>query len=89
VPATMTILGEWNWWAPRPLRRLHQRVGLSEAESPGQVRAEAAGKDEGSAGTGDEPDHIDLDAVLEAYSTSATYRGRRSRRAAPEDEKPT
>ena len=29
VPATMTLLGEWNWWAPAPLRRLHQRIGLS------------------------------------------------------------
>jgi RND superfamily putative drug exporter len=31
VPATMTLLGDWNWWAPAPLRRLHERVGLSEA----------------------------------------------------------
>jgi putative drug exporter of the RND superfamily len=30
VPATMTLLGEWNWWAPGPLRRLHARVGLRE-----------------------------------------------------------
>ncbi|HEX6685817.1 MAG TPA: MMPL family transporter [Candidatus Limnocylindrales bacterium] len=22
VPATMTLLGRWNWWAPKPLRRL-------------------------------------------------------------------
>ncbi|QGH69350.1 MMPL family transporter [Pseudactinotalea sp. HY158] len=28
VPATMTLLGEWNWWAPAPLRRLHARIGL-------------------------------------------------------------
>ena len=28
VPATMTLLGEWNWWAPPPLRRLHARFGL-------------------------------------------------------------
>jgi putative drug exporter of the RND superfamily len=31
VPATMTLLGEWNWWAPVPLRRLHERLGLHEA----------------------------------------------------------
>jgi RND superfamily putative drug exporter len=31
VPATMTLLGEWNWWAPAPLRRLHERLGLREA----------------------------------------------------------
>jgi RND superfamily putative drug exporter len=31
VPATMTLLGEWNWWAPGPLRRLYVRLGLREA----------------------------------------------------------
>jgi uncharacterized membrane protein YdfJ with MMPL/SSD domain len=30
VPALMRLLGDWNWWAPRPLRRLHQRLGLAE-----------------------------------------------------------
>jgi RND superfamily putative drug exporter len=28
VPATMTLLGEWNWWAPGPLRRVHDRFGI-------------------------------------------------------------
>jgi uncharacterized membrane protein YdfJ with MMPL/SSD domain len=32
VPALMGVLGEWNWWAPSPLRRLHARFGVSEAE---------------------------------------------------------
>ncbi len=31
VPATMTLLGEANWWAPAPLRALHHRLGLHEA----------------------------------------------------------
>jgi uncharacterized membrane protein YdfJ with MMPL/SSD domain len=30
VPALMRLLGRWNWWAPRPLRRLHARIRLSE-----------------------------------------------------------
>jgi RND superfamily putative drug exporter len=30
VPAFMRLAGEWNWWAPGPLRRLHQRIGISE-----------------------------------------------------------
>jgi putative drug exporter of the RND superfamily len=30
VPSLMELLGKWNWWAPRPLRRLHDRFGLSE-----------------------------------------------------------
>jgi uncharacterized membrane protein YdfJ with MMPL/SSD domain len=33
VPSFMAILGERNWWAPRPLRWLHSRVGLSEGEA--------------------------------------------------------
>lgn len=37
VPATMTVLGRYNWWAPGPLRRLHTRLGL--AESPDHPRA--------------------------------------------------
>ena len=31
VPSLMELLGKWNWWAPRPLQRLHARIGLSEA----------------------------------------------------------
>jgi RND superfamily putative drug exporter len=31
VPAAMTLLGEWNWWAPAPLRRVHRRWSLREA----------------------------------------------------------
>ncbi len=30
VPSLMALLGRWNWWSPRPLRRLHDKVGLSE-----------------------------------------------------------
>jgi RND superfamily putative drug exporter len=30
VPATMTLLGDRNWWAPGPLRRLYDRFGLRE-----------------------------------------------------------
>jgi putative drug exporter of the RND superfamily len=30
VPAVMRLLGDVNWWAPRPLRWLHTRIGLSD-----------------------------------------------------------
>lgn len=30
VPATMTVLGKWNWWAPAPLQAFAARVGLHE-----------------------------------------------------------
>jgi len=31
VPALMGLLGRWNWWAPMPLRRLHDRIGFTES----------------------------------------------------------
>jgi uncharacterized membrane protein YdfJ with MMPL/SSD domain len=31
VPALMALMGNWNWWAPNPLRRFHKRVGLQES----------------------------------------------------------
>ena len=34
VPSLMELLGERNWWAPRPLRRLHERIGFREAGAP-------------------------------------------------------
>ncbi|MET9734187.1 MMPL family transporter [Streptomyces sp. NPDC006458] len=35
VPATMALLGRRAWWAPRPLRRVHDRIGLRE-EAPAE-----------------------------------------------------
>jgi uncharacterized membrane protein YdfJ with MMPL/SSD domain len=29
VPATMRLLGEWNWWLPQPLERLFDRAHVS------------------------------------------------------------
>ena len=28
VPATMTVLGKWNWWAPPPLRALYKHLRI-------------------------------------------------------------
>jgi len=32
VPATMRLMGHWNWWAPGPLGRLADRLGFSHVE---------------------------------------------------------
>ena len=37
VPSLMELLGKWNWWAPKPLRRLHERFGISETEATERV----------------------------------------------------
>ncbi len=29
VPATMSLLDKWNWWAPAPLRKLYERFSLT------------------------------------------------------------
>ncbi|MFJ6658147.1 MMPL family transporter [Streptomyces sp. NPDC091377] len=42
VPATMMLLGRYAWWAPKPLRRVHDRIGLSE-EPPAPAPREPAG----------------------------------------------
>lgn len=59
VPSLMTLLGDYNWWAPRPLRRFHERFGWSDSgaaslgdELPGAtaiVTPGASGGDDGPA----------------------------------------
>ena len=37
VPATMRLLGRWNWWAPAPVARVTSRFGFSHIEDePGE-----------------------------------------------------
>ncbi|MBM7075763.1 MMPL family transporter [Micromonospora humida] len=36
VPATMRLLGRWNWWAPTPLARFWARYGLRETDDPAE-----------------------------------------------------
>ncbi len=35
VPAFMRVVGRLNWWAPKPLARLHDRIGLDETARRG------------------------------------------------------
>ena len=30
VPSLMALLGKWNWWAPKSLRKLYERIGVRE-----------------------------------------------------------
>ena len=57
VPATMKLLGRWNWWAPAPMIRWWERYGFRETsadvprpaqQEPGMGPAErAAGRSRG------------------------------------------
>jgi len=42
VPATMTLLGRYNWWAPAWLARIHARIGLTETAPEPQPELVAA-----------------------------------------------
>jgi putative drug exporter of the RND superfamily len=39
VPAFMRVLGRANWWAPKPMARLHARFGISETSRPEGAKA--------------------------------------------------
>jgi RND superfamily putative drug exporter len=32
VPASMRLMGKYNWWSPAPLRAIYNRIGISETE---------------------------------------------------------
>lgn len=34
VPATMRLMGRWNWWAPAPVRSVVDHLGLSHTSAP-------------------------------------------------------
>jgi RND superfamily putative drug exporter len=38
LPAFMHVMGKWNWWAPKPLVKLHGLLGISEEGGGGGGR---------------------------------------------------
>ncbi len=42
VPAVMRLLGDINWWAPHPLRWLHEKAGLGDYGVSAQSESKAA-----------------------------------------------
>jgi len=59
VPATMALLGDWNWWLPAPLQRFWDRVGIRETDAP--ARESAAPITVGDLGeTHDEGEHVTI-----------------------------
>ena len=50
VPATMRLLGRWNWWAPGPMKRLADRIGFDHIEDLPDEE-EPSGTGGGAAGT--------------------------------------
>ncbi|MBF0724108.1 MMPL family transporter [Sanguibacter inulinus] len=49
VPATLALLGRATWWLPGPLRRVHDRFGVSEGEvEDGEAVPERGGPETGA-----------------------------------------
>ena len=64
VPATMRLLGDWNWWAPSPLRRLAGHGQSVRQRSPVMERPSPAGSPASSVAvrtplTATSGDHLD------------------------------
>jgi RND superfamily putative drug exporter len=53
VPAIMRLTGRATWWAPAPLRRFHQRFGLSEGGEERPVVGDDVPADENGDGSAD------------------------------------
>ncbi len=56
VPAFMRLAGDWNWWAPGPLRRFHDRWGVSE-------HVDLDDEDDGDAPTGRDAGEVSTPAL--------------------------
>jgi RND superfamily putative drug exporter len=77
VPAFMRLAGDWNWWAPAPLRRFYERHGIRDHGGSGEVEAlpeetdgsngsngtDGAGEPEAAAVAAAGPNGSDADAV--------------------------
>jgi RND superfamily putative drug exporter len=42
VPATMRLMGRWNWWAPGPLKRFADRLGFDHVEDEDEATEPAS-----------------------------------------------
>jgi RND superfamily putative drug exporter len=47
VPAFLRLAGELNWWAPRPLKWLHARIGFSETAPAAMIPPPTPQQEEG------------------------------------------
>src|SRR5205807_1253680 len=56
VPSLMELLGSRNWWAPAPLRRCYERIGLHEEPAQTSRRQNSTSRD-GDGSPGQESDH--------------------------------
>jgi uncharacterized membrane protein YdfJ with MMPL/SSD domain len=47
LPASMTLLGKWNWWMPRALSRSGRALDLASAERHAQISPDRAASESG------------------------------------------
>ena len=74
VPSLMALLGDWNWWAPGPLRRLHLRL-----TSSGRRRRPRPGAGTAQPGSGSQRDQVGSHYCAPSPSSSAAISAPRAR----------
>jgi RND superfamily putative drug exporter len=62
VPATMALLGDWNWWLPAPLQRFWDRFGVREAAEALPHPSAAPVAPSVGANTQSESEHVTIEA---------------------------
>jgi trehalose monomycolate/heme transporter len=62
VPATMALLGNWNWWLPAPLQRFWDRFGVREAGAALPHESAAPVDVATGANTPSESEHVTIEA---------------------------
>ena len=72
VPATMRLMGKWNWWAPGILGRFVDRLGFSHVEDDGGRREHGDARDLAAprrlvgSPAHDRPSRVGADAIVDA-----------------------
>lgn len=77
VPAFLRVAGDLNWWAPRPLRWLHSRIGISETpadeDTPAHEHTPAAEAPAAEAPAAEAPAPAEDLAVAAAVQAAGEY----------------
>jgi RND superfamily putative drug exporter len=60
VPATMRLMGHWNWWAPGPLVKAWEKIGLGDLEGHGEPAPRPSGPPPLPSGAAGQPAHATL-----------------------------
>jgi RND superfamily putative drug exporter len=72
LPAFMHLMGKWNWWAPRWMVWLHDRLGLNDGHGVPRSERRSSDRFVGNVGTPAPRNHVSYGARRVVQNTSET-----------------